>query len=163
MQRDEAFATQDHCDEACVGSMQAGETMPGTPWRRYGGSLVLALILALLGCSGDDRDLTGTWAGTIQDSVAGFGTLLLTISQTDTQLTGTWQSTFPNPTNNNGGTLSGTVGDPAIALVLATSRSQACSLTVAATRDEDNDNHFTGTYASFNCALAESGSLDVRR
>ena len=138
--------------------------MTGTPWRRYAGSIVLAITLALLGCSGDDKpNLAGTWTGTIQDSVAGFGTLLLTISQTDTQLTGTWQSTFPNPTNNNGGTLSGTVGDPAIALVLATSRSQACSLTVAATLDEDNDNHFTGTYASFNCALAQSGSLDVRR
>ena len=138
--------------------------MTGTPWRRYAGSIVLTLTLALLGCSGDERpNLVGTWTGTIQDSVAGLGTLLLTISQTDTQLTGTWQSTFTAPTNNNGGTLSGTVGDPAIALVLATSRPQACSLTVAATRDEDNDNHFTGTYASFNCALAQSGSLDVRR
>jgi hypothetical protein len=88
----------------------------------------------------------------------------LTISQNGTQLTGTWQSTFSDTTNNNGGSLSGTVGgDTSIALVLTASRPQACSYTVAATRDEDNDNHFTGTYASFNCALAQSGSLDVRR
>ncbi len=134
-------------------------------WRRYAGSIVLALTLALLGCSGDEEpNLTGTWTGTIQDSFAGPGTLLLSISQSGTQLTGTWQSTFSDTTNNNGGSLSGTVGgDNAIALVLTASRSQACSFTVAATRDGDNDNHFTGTYASFNCALAESGSLDVRR
>ncbi len=87
----------------------------------------------------------------------------MTISQTGTQLTGTWQSTFTDSTNNNGGSLSGTVGDTSIALLLAASRSQACSLTVAAIRDEDNDDHFSGTYASFNCALAQSGSLDVRR
>ena len=79
--------------------------MRGTSWRRYAGSIVLALTLALPGCSGDEGpNLAGTWTGTIQDSVA-----------------------------------------------------------VAATRDEDNNNHFTGTYASFNCALTESGSLDVRR
>ena len=46
--------------------------MQWTPWRRYGGGIVLVLALAIFGCSGDeDRNLTGTWTGTIQDSVAG--------------------------------------------------------------------------------------------
>jgi len=139
--------------------------MTRTLWRKYAGSIVLALTLALLGCSGDEEpNLTGTWTGTIQDSVAGPGTILLTIAQSGTQLTGTWQTTFGDPANNNGGSLSGTVGGgTSIALVLTASRSQACSYTVAATRDEDNDKHFTGTYASFNCALAQSGTIDVRR
>ena len=163
MQRHEAFATRDHRDEACVGSVQAGGTMPGTPWLRYGGSLVLVLILALMGCGGSESDLTGTWAGTIQDSVAGVGTLLFTFTQTDTRLTGTWQTAFTDPRNNNAGTLSGTVGDPAIALVLSTSQPPACSFTVAATRDGDDEDHFTGTYAAFNCASTQSGNLDVKR
>jgi hypothetical protein len=161
MERDEAFAIQDHRDEECTGSVQAGGSMPGTAWRRYGGSLVLALILALLGCGGGERDLTGTWAGTIQDSVAGVGTLLFTFTQTDTRLTGSWQTAFTDPRNNNAGTLSGTVGDPSIALVLSTSQPPACSFTVAANRDDEN--HFKGTYASFNCASPQSGSLDVTR
>jgi hypothetical protein len=87
----------------------------------------------------------------------------LSITQTDAQLSGTWQSTFPDPGNNNGGALSGTVGDPSVALVLSTSQTQACSYTVAATLDEDDDNHFTGTYASFNCANTQTGNLDVTR
>lgn len=136
--------------------------MQGTQWRQYVGSIVLAL--ALLGCGGDEEPtLTGTWTGTIQDSIAGTGAILLTISQRDAQLSGTWQFTFADPTNNNGGTLSGTGGNPAIALVLSTSQPQSCSFTVAANRDEDNEEHFTGTYATFNCARTQSGSLDVTR
>ena len=162
MERDEASATQDHRDEECAGSVKGGGTMPGTPWRRYGGSIVLALVLALLGCSGDEeRNLAGTWTGTVQDNIAGVGTILFTFSQSDAKVTGTWQSTFAESANNNGGTLSGTVGDPAIALVLTSTRSQACSFTVAANRDDEN--HFTGTYAAFDCARIESGSLDVTR
>jgi hypothetical protein len=35
--------------------------MTRTLWRRYAGSIVLALTLALLGCSGDEEpNLTGT-------------------------------------------------------------------------------------------------------
>jgi hypothetical protein len=136
--------------------------MQGTQWRQYVGSIVLAL--ALLGCSGDEEPtLTGAWTGTIEDNIAGTGAILLTISQSGAQLNGTWQFTFANPIDNNGGTLSGTGGNPAIALVLSTSQLQACSFTVAANLDEDNDDHFTGTYAAFNCTRAQSGGLDVTR
>src|SRR5262245_20856252 len=100
--------------------------MPGTLWRRYGVSLVLALTL--LRCTGGEADLTGAWTGIINDSLAGVGTLRLTITQTDTQLTGTWQSTFADPTNNAGGSLSGSVSGDSIALVLSAAQPQLCSL-----------------------------------
>jgi hypothetical protein len=162
MAKDETATVQDQRDEERAGCVKEGGTMPGTPWRRHGWSIVLALTLALLGCSGDDEpDLTGTWTGTIQDSVAGTGTALFTFSQTGTNVNGTWQFTFQNPVNNSGGNLSGTAGDPAIALTLFAAQSQACSFTVVANFD-DND-HFTGTYTAFNCALLPSGSLDVTR
>lgn len=136
--------------------------MRGPQWRRYARSIVFALALPLLGCGGDDvPNLVGTWTGTIQNSVAGTGTLLLSISQSNIQLSGTWQTTYPDPNNNNGGTLSGTVDEPAIALVLTTTKSRACSFTVAANLEDDH--HFTGTYASFNCATTEAGTLDVTR
>ena len=146
---------------AYAGSVYAGRLMPGTVWCRYGASLVLAL--ALLSCTGGESDLTGTWTGTITDSVAGIGTLSLTITQTDSQLTGTWQSTFADSTDNNGGNLSGSVAAASIALVLSAAQPQACSLTVAVTRDNEAPDHFTGTYVAFNCARAESGSLEVTR
>ena len=162
MEKDEASAVQDHRDEDWAGIEKGGGIMLGTPWRRYGWSIILALTLALLGCSGDDEpDLTGTWTGTIQDSLSGTGTALFTFSQTGRNVSGTWQFAFPNPANNNDGTLSGTAGDPAIALTLFTEQSRACSFTVVA-NFEDDDN-FTGTYTAFDCARPQSGSLDIHR
>ena len=99
----------------------------------------------------------------MEDNVAGIGTLLLTLSQTDTQVNGTWQSTFADPANNNGGTVSGSVSDPSITLVLSAAQPGVCSFTVAANRDDDEDNRFTGTYAAFNCPRAQSGTVDVTR
>ncbi len=164
MEKGETSRMQDQRDEEGVGFVKEGRTLPGTPWRRHGWSIVLALTLALLGCSGDDDpNLTGTWTGTIQDSLAGTGTTLFTFSQTGTNVNGTWQFTFSNPTNNNGGTLSGTAGNPAIALTLFAAQSQACSFTVVANFDDDDNDHFTGTYTTFNCTLLQSGSLDVHR
>ena len=134
------------------------------PWRERLRSIVLALTLALLGCSGDDEPtLTGTWTGTIQDSVAGTGTALFTFSQTGANVNGTWQFTFQNPANNNGGSLSGTAGNPAIALTLFAAQSQACSFTVVANFDEDDHGHFTGTYTARNCSPLQDGNLDVHR
>jgi len=135
--------------------------MPGTLWRWYGVSLVLAL--ALLRCTGGEADLTGIWTGTLIDSIAGTGTLRLTITQNTSQLTGTWQSTFADPTNNGGGSLAGSVSEASTALVLSAAQPQACSLTVAVTRDSTDDGHFTGTYVTFNCARTGNGTLDVRR
>ena len=164
MEQDETATVQDHRDEECAGFGKERGTMPGASWRRYGWSIVLTLTLALLGCSGDDEPtLTGTWTGTIQDSVAGTGTALFTFSQTGTNVNGTWQFTFQNPANNNGGTLSGTAGNPAIALTLFAAQSQACSFTVVANFDEDDKGHFTGTYTARNCSPLQDGNLDVHR
>jgi len=118
-------------------------------------------MVMILGCGGDESSLTGTWTGTITDNLAGMGSLLLTISQTGGQLTGTWQATFTNSTNNNSGTLAGTVDGDAIALTLTSTQPQACSFTAVANRD--GDDHFTGTYADSNCVRVENGTFDVRR
>ena len=146
---------------APAGGRCAGRRRPGTGWRRYGVSIVL--VLTLLRCTGGESDLTGTWTGTITDSVAGIGALSLTITQTASQLTGAWQSTFADPANTNGGSLSGSVAAASIALVLSAAQPQACALTVAVTRDNEAAEHLTGTYVAFNCARAESGSLEATR
>jgi hypothetical protein len=135
-------------------------------WRRWRWC-VLALGAALLSCSSDNdpKPLTGTWTGTLQDSLAGRGTLVLNISQAQRQLTGTWQSTFPDGQYTNGGTLSG-IGpaqDLLITMVWTTAQPGACSFTVTAMLDNNDEDHFTGTYSPFNCTQPESGSLDVTR
>ena len=135
-------------------------------WRawRWG---VLVLVVVLLSCSSDNdpKPLTGTWTGTLQDSLAGRGVLVLNISQVNRQLTGTWQSTFSDARNNNGGTLSGTGPgqDLMITMVWSTVQPGACSFTVSAMLDNNDEDHFTGTYTPLNCAQPASGSLDVHR
>ena len=162
MARDEGARTQAPQDERCSCGVQEKGGLPRTPWRRYAQSLVLALALALLGCGGDSvPNLAGVWTGTLQDNIAGTGSILLTIGQHDTQLTGTWQSTFPDPSNNSSGDLSGTVNEPSLALVLSAANSKDCSFTVSAHIDDDH--HFSGTYTPFNCSRPQGGNLDVTR
>jgi hypothetical protein len=140
--------------------------MQRTPRQRDAWGIMLVWALILLGCSSNPpRPLTGTWTGTIQDSVAGRGTLMLRLSQVEMQLTGTWQMTFPDAQHNNGGTLTGTgiASDLAITMVWSTTQANACSFTVTAMLDNNNEDRVTGTYAPFNCAQPESGSFDVMR
>jgi hypothetical protein len=140
-------------------------------WRPWWCAAALAVVL--LGCSSDDtpNDLTGTWTGTVQDNRAGRGMLLLSLSQVNTQLTGSWQQTFPDAQHNTGGTLSGTAstrisGDPRdvlITMIWSPTQAGACTFTVTATLDNNDLDHFTGTYAPADCLQPTSGSLDVTR
>src|SRR5262249_56472808 len=136
-------------------------SMPGTLWRWYGVSLVLAL--ALLRCTGGEADLTGTWTGTLIDSIAGTGTLRLTITQNTSQLTGTWQSTFADATNNGGGSLAGGVSEASTPLGLSAAQPQAGSLTGAGTPDSTDERPLTRPYVTFKFARTRKGALDVRR
>jgi hypothetical protein len=129
--------------------------------------------VGILSCSGGDttNDLTGAWSGTVQDSRAGRGTLLLSLSHVKTQLTGTWQQTFPEAQHNTGGTLAGTAspqitGNPrdlVITMLWFPAQAEACTFTAEATRDNNDLDHFTGTYAAVDCPEPASGSLDVTR
>ena len=137
--------------------------MPWSSWRW--GAVALAVIL--LGCASDHTTppITGTWTGPLQESRAGRGTLVLTLSQTARQVTGTWQSTFPDVRYNNGGTLSGTrpPRDLLRTMVWATAQPGACSFTVTAMLDPNDDDHCTGTYVPMSCGQPTRGSLDVTR
>jgi hypothetical protein len=146
--------------------------MQRTSRRWYKWGITLALALVLLSCDDDDLDLlTGTWTGPLQDSLAGRGTLQLNLSHVNTQLTGTWQSAFPDAQHNKSGTLSGTANDRLsgnprdvlITMVWSPAQAGTCTFTVEAMRDNNDDDHFTGTYTSMNCAQPESGTLDVNR
>ena len=139
------------------------------PWRWW----ALALAVSILGCSDGDttNNLTGIWTGTIQDSQAGRGMLLLSLSHVNTQLTGTWQQTFPDARNNTGGTLSGTAShqlsgnpnDVLITMIWSPAQAGACTFTVEATLDNNDLDHFTGTYTPIDCLQPSSGNFDVRR
>ena len=137
--------------------------MPCIPWRMHGVILFLVLACVMTSCSGDEEDtsLSGTYVGTIQDSVVGAGTVRITLSQTGSTLSGTWQMTFANPNFTNSGSLSGTVSGQSITLTLTPSNPTTCPFNVTATMM--GANRFVGTYAAFNCGDTVAGSLDVTR
>jgi len=131
--------------------------------------LALAVVLLVTACGGGDNGsptepqpltLTGTWAGTIVDSVGGHGTVRATVRQDGNQVTGTWAATFTDPRGNNGGSLSGTVNGSAVSLTLYGPNEGVCPFRVTATWSGDR---LTGTYAAFSCTTAITGSLDLRR
>jgi hypothetical protein len=124
------------------------------------GVLVCVIGLALVGCGGDDDEdnLSGNYRGTIQDSLAGTGTLTATLVQNDSTVTGTFQTSFP--LGNGGGSVSGTRSDDALTLTITPPQPIACPLNVTAIIDGDE---IQGTYVAFNCAVAETGSFTLTR
>ena len=129
-------------------------------------ALIAILAFTAVGCAESSPlspspagvDLTGTWSGPAQDSYGGNGNLRATIAQFGSAFSGTWAITFPNPNNNNGGTVDGTVNGSKIA---GTLRSNAvCPLSVTFLV---NGNSMSGTYASINCSISITGSFTMAR
>lgn len=129
---------------------------------------VFVVVLTLTSCDGGDGDdsspfgsLSGNYVGTLQDSVAGAGTVQATLSESGSSLSGTLQSTFANPQNNNSGTISGTVNGTSVTLTFTPSVPTSCPFN--ATLTQVSATQLTGTYAAFNCTVAVSGTVNITR
>jgi hypothetical protein len=132
--------------------------------QRWGILCVMLACLALVGCGDDDDDgdvnVSGNFRGTIQDSVAGPGTINASLSQSGNVVSGTYQTFFANPANNGSGTLAGTVSGSSVTLTATPSVATACPFRVTGSVDDDE---LTGTYAVFNCTVAVSGTVNLER
>ena len=136
---------------------------------RWLGLACLICACVVVGCGGDDNNeplLNGGFGGTMQDSLAGSGTLTMTIIQDGENLKGTWASVFAAPANDNQGILTGTIQNPSaphpsISMLLQPANTASCPLQVTATLLTPVE--MTGTYAAMNCSRAETGTLDVTR
>src|SRR4029450_7512365 len=112
--------------------------------------LVMLIWVVLAGCGGDDDDdkndanVTGTVRGTIHDSIAGTGTITVTLAQDDSDLIGTYQTTFADPRNNGAGSVEGEVHGNALTLTATPSVPTACPFNVTAIV---NGAQINGTYA----------------
>jgi hypothetical protein len=118
--------------------------------------LVLTIALAV-GCgygTTPSAPLTGTWNGTLTDSVAGAGTFASTITESGSSLSGMYTDTFPNlPSANNSGTVSGTVNGSNVTLTTTPSSSLICGVTETGTLNAANT-QVSGTYASLTSCTA---------
>ena len=105
---------------------------------------------------------SGTWTGPITSNFPGIppGTATATISQTGSSLSGTWATVYPDPTFNDSGSFSGTASGMSFSGTLSPSDPNACPYTINATVSE---NLMSGTYATFNCTFAVSGSISLTK
>ena len=105
---------------------------------------------------------SGTWTGPITSNFPGIppGTATATISQTGSSLSGTWATVYPDPTFNDSGSFSGTASGMSFSGTLSPSDPNACPYTINATVSE---NLMSGTYATFDCTFAVSGSISLTK
>lgn len=122
--------------------------------------LACVLGLVLVGCGGgDDEDnVAGNYRGTIQDSLAGTGTITATLAQNGNAVTGTFQTSFPD--GQGGGSVSGSRSGNALTLTVTPPQPLACPLNVTATVAGDE---IRGTYAALNCPVVDTGSFTLTR
>ncbi len=123
-----------------------------------------ALAAILAGCTsstpgGATYSYSGTWAGAINDSLGGPGTLSATMSQSGSNLVETWQAAFTGG-GNNGGTLAGIINNQEELIELFPSNPNSCPFAVVGQRSGTT---ISGTYAAFNCTIAVTGSVSVTK
>jgi hypothetical protein len=103
----------------------------------------------------------GAWAGTVVSTPFGNGTLVLTLTDTNSTLGGTWTLSYPNTADNNSGSLVWTLNGSAITLTLTPNVPVPASCVYNLTGTVTNTTSMSGSYATVNCTLADSGSFSA--
>jgi hypothetical protein len=107
-------------------------------------------------------DVSGSWSGHTVPNVAAFGNgaIVVTLAQGGSALSGTWGVAYPDPANNNSGTLEGEVANNSIAATLSPSNPLACPNKITGIYA---NNTITGTFATVNCLVSLAGSFSITR
>lgn len=130
-------------------------------------AVVVLGALILSACGGDSGpaapsqatvNLSGTWVGAISDSLAGNGSVRMTLTQGGNGLTGSFATVYP--IGNGGGSLNGTVTGSAVSATVQPSVANQCPFTVNATMSGSS---LSGTFAAFSCSGVETGSFSVTK
>ena len=101
---------------------------------------------------------SGTWEGTISDSVAGAGTIRVVLSETGASILGTWEATFA--TGRTGGTLTGLIQSSGVFLEITPSDPTACPFRSVA---QYSGRTLSGTYVALDCTVPVSGALSISK
>lgn len=124
--------------------------------------LVVGLILGLSACTSGGGPVGfnygGQWSGTIQDSLAGPGTVSTTFTQSGSDVGGTWQASFS--AGSNGGTAVGLINGSQLILELYPSNPLTCPYRLVAQRA---GNTISGNYAAFNCLDVVTGTFALTK
>jgi hypothetical protein len=127
-------------------------------------SLVVGIVLSmsLVACGGTGGsgsfNYSGSWAGSIQDSIAGTGSVTASMTQSGSNLVGTWAATFVD--GNNGGSLVGIINSNSVVIELHPSNPSLCPYNVVANRSGST---LSGNYAAFDCTVTVTGTLNIQK
>lgn len=127
------------------------------------GSILLAAAL-LAGCASSPPDTTpfsytGTWSGSIDDSIGGRGSTTMHITQSGSDLAGTWQAMFGGG-HGIGGTLTGLIVGQEVEIELLPAAAGSCPHAGVGQR---SGNTLSGTYEAYNCSVTVTGTFDVTK
>ena len=129
-------------------------------------AVLIGLCLVAVQCdnspsSPSDEFLSGIWTGTLQSSISGPATALVTITltQVGSSLTGTWSVDATSFAGANDGRLLGTVRGNIVEIDLTDPPN--CVFSVLATVTDGNT--ISGTYNPFNCAVVPSGIISLTK
>lgn len=122
-----------------------------------GGSL-LAIVLLLAACQSTSFSYSGSWKGSILDSVAGPGTVTVSMTEAGSDIVGTWQAVFSS--GSNGGSLTGVINGSSVVIDLEPSNTSACPYNVVANRSGST---VSGNYSAYNCTGTITGTLSITK
>ena len=127
-------------------------------------AVLIGLCLVAAQCdnspsSPSDEFLSGIWTGTLQSSISGPATALvtMTLTQVGSSLTGTWSVDVTSFAGANGGRLSGAVRGNNVSFDLTDPPNCLFRVTARVT----DGNTITGTYNTFNCTVVPSGIISL--
>ena len=127
-------------------------------------AICACLLIALPGCKGSysptspsSSSIDGTYAGAMNDSAFGAGTLRMTLTSNGSNVTGTWNTTFSG--GNNSGTGTGTFNGTTLSITLTPSIS-GCPFLVTAAR---SGTQLSGNYTAVNCVATGTGSINLSK
>lgn len=122
------------------------------------------LLTGLAACSSGGGsasfNYSGSWAGSIQDSVAGTGSVTASMTQSGTDFVGTWAADFAGTQYDNGGSLYGIINNESVVIDLQPSNSMACPFDVVANRSGST---LSGNYSAYNCSVTVTGTLSITK
>lgn len=125
-----------------------------------------ATLFFIVGCnsgseSGAPFNYSGSWSGTISDSLAGTGTISASMIQKGSDIGGTWSAAFDHPeAGNTGGVLLGEIEGNSVGLLLEPSNPELCPYAVVVTRSGAT---LQGDYSAINCTIVITGTVSISK
>lgn len=127
-------------------------------------AVLVALVALLAGCgskspAAPSNPLSGNYRGTL-NAASGVAQLSLSLSQTGGSLSGTYIANYTSLGVSVSGSLSGTANGSTITATLQPGDARLCPGNIVG---QHSGATISGTYAAFNCTVADGGTFNVTR